>query len=70
MDAIEVYKIINQLDRVSINKFFFPIMDETTTRENSLKKKKNFPLLGRMYSRIEVLTRRIRYQITLCWHVL
>ena len=29
-DVIEVYKILNQLDRVSINKFF-TVMDETTT---------------------------------------
>ena len=35
-DVIEVYKILNQLDRVSINKFF-TVMDETTTRGNSLK---------------------------------
>ena len=35
-DIIEVYKILNQLDRVSINKFF-TVMDETTTRGNSLK---------------------------------
>ena len=35
-DVIEVYKILNQLDRVSINKFF-TVMDETTTCGNSLK---------------------------------
>ena len=35
-DVIEVYKLLNQLDRVSINKFF-TVMDETTTRGNSIK---------------------------------
>ena len=35
-DIIEVYKILNQLDRLSINKFF-TVMDETTTRGDSLK---------------------------------
>ena len=41
-DVIEVYKIINQIDRVSINKFFI-IADETTTSGNSLKLYKNDP---------------------------
>ena len=35
-DVIEVYKIINQYDQININKFF-TIMDNTTTRSNSIK---------------------------------
>ena len=39
-DVIEVYKIVNQIDRIPIDKFF-KINDEISTRSNGLKLLKN-----------------------------
>ena len=69
-DVIEVYKILNQLDRVSINKFF-TVMDETTTRGNSLKLFKNGlePISEQLFSQTELLMLGIYYQMILYWHL-
>ena len=61
-DVIEVYKILNQLDRVSINKFF-TVMDETTTRGNSLKL---FKKRSRTNIRANVFSNRVVY----AWNLL
>ena len=50
-DVIEVYKIINQIDRVSINKFF-TIAEETTIRGNSqaLQKRSRLNVRANVFS--------------------
>ena len=61
-DVIEVYKIMNQIDRVSINKFF-TIADETTTRRNSLK-------LYKKRSRLNVRANVFSNRVVNAWNAL
>ena len=61
-DVIEVYKIVNQIDRIPIDKFF-TINDELSTRSNGLK-------LFKKRSRLNVLANVFSNRVVNAWNLL